>query len=120
MSSRFINSLEYNKYQKFEVKYIKVYKEGSLGNSSTTFGVVCNSIEKDVWSLAKKVSKIVESHMNTPKKLMLVLSCYIRMCPELIDVVAISTLGDYPSNTIEKAIFIPQPHQQKNSRSFNC
>ena len=79
-------------------QYITVYIEGSLGNFSTAFGVVCNSKEKDVWSLAKKVSKIVENHMKTPKKLMLVLACYIRMCPELIDAVAISTLDNYPSN----------------------
>lgn len=127
-------------------KYVTVYKERSLGNFSTAFGVVCNSKEKDIWSLAKKVSKIVENQMNSPKKLMLVLACYIRMCPELIDAVAISTLGDYPSNagkfvgsnmfgyknrngysitnlgkiesdTIEKAIFIP-PASPANKKTL--
>lgn len=117
-------------------KYVTVYKEGSLGNFATAFGVICNLKEKDIWSLAKKVSKTVKQHMNSPQKLMLVLACYLRMCPELIDAVAISTLGDYPSDagkfvgsnmfgfkkrnghsitnlgkfasdTIEKAVFIP-------------
>ena len=35
--------------------------------------------------------------------------------PELIDAVAISTLGDYPSNTIEKAIFIPPASPAKKT-----
>lgn len=51
---------------------------------------------------------------------MLVLACYIHMLPELIDAVAISTLGDFESkagtfvnlgkiqsNMIAEAVFIP-------------
>lgn len=60
-------------------KYVTVYKEKSLGNFSTAFGVVCNSIEKDIWSLAKKVSKIVENQMNSPKKQRWILVDFIKI-----------------------------------------
>lgn len=78
-------------------KYLPVYQEGSLGNFSTAISVVCNSKETNVWRLAQRVSKIVKQQIQSPQKLMLVLACYLKMCSELIDAVAISTLGDYPS-----------------------
>ena len=79
-------------------KYFANYKEGSLGNYSTAFSVVCNSKWDNLIDLAKQVSRTVKQHINSPKKLMLVLACYLRMTPELIDAVAISTLGDFSSN----------------------
>lgn len=117
-------------------KYVSVYQKGSIGNFSTAFSVVCNTKETDVWRLAQNVSKVVKQYMKSPQKLMLVLACYLRMCPGLIDAAAISALGDYPSeagnfvgskmfgyksqdgcsitnlgkcmsDTIEKAVFIP-------------
>ncbi len=79
-------------------KYFTNYREGSLGNYSTAFSVVCNSKRDNLIELAKQVSRSVKKHINSPKKLMLVLACYLRMTPELIDAVAISTLGNFSSN----------------------
>ena len=79
-------------------KYFANYREGSLGNYSTAFSVVCNSKRDNLVEVAKQVSRTVKQHINSPKKLMLVLACYLRMTPELIDAVAISTLGDFNSN----------------------
>ena len=79
-------------------KYLANYREGSLGNYSTAFSVVCKSKLDNLVEVAKQVSRTVKQHINSPKKLMLVLACYLRMTPELIDAVAISTLGDFNSN----------------------
>lgn len=78
-------------------KYLSIYKEGSFGNFSTAFSVVCNSKSNNLIELARTVSHNVKQNINSPKKLMLVLACYLNMAPELIDAVAISTLGDYNS-----------------------
>lgn len=78
-------------------KHLSMYKEGSLGNFSTAFSVVCNSKSDDLIEFAKTVSYKVKQHINSPKKFMLVLACYLKMAPELIDAVAISTLGGYSS-----------------------
>ncbi len=78
-------------------KYLSIYKEGSLGNFSTAFSVVCNSKLNNLIEVAKIISRKVQLQINSPKKRMLVLSCYLRMSPELIDAVAISTLGGYRS-----------------------
>lgn len=80
-------------------KYLSNYKEGSMGNYSTAFSIVCNSKSKNLIDVAKKVSRIVQKQISSPKRLMLVLACYLRMTPELIDAVAISTLGDYSSKS---------------------
>ena len=47
--------------------------------------------------LAKAVDHEVKSITSTPAKEMLVLSCYFNMDPELLDAVAISTLGGFES-----------------------
>jgi hypothetical protein len=80
-------------------KYLSNYIEGSMGNYSTAFSVACNSKSKNLIEVAKKISCIVQQQMTSPKKRMLVLACYLRMTPELIDAVAISTLGDYSSKS---------------------
>ena len=48
-------------------------------------------------SLAKEITSIVEDIVKHPQKEMLVLACYLHMQPELIDAVAISTLGGFES-----------------------
>ncbi|HPR97239.1 MAG TPA: hypothetical protein PK466_12990 [Thermotogota bacterium] len=80
-------------------KYLPNYKEGSMGNYSTAFSVVCHSKSQNLIETAKKVSRIVHQQIASPQKLMLVLACYLRMTPELIDAVAISTLGEYNSKS---------------------
>lgn len=80
---------------------IRCYRPGAMGNYSTAFSVVINKKEGDIVSLAKKVSEKVLDIMSHPRKEMLVLACYLRMQPELIDAVAISTLGEFKSKAGE-------------------
>lgn len=76
---------------------IKNYKEGALGNYATAFGVVVKKKRSEIMELAKAVDHEVRSIMSKPDKEMLVLSCYFNMDPELLDAIAISTLGGFES-----------------------
>ena len=78
-------------------KKIKNYKEGALGNYASAFGVVVKKRSSEIMELAKAVDHEVKSITSTPAKEMLVLSCYFNMDPELLDAVAISTLGGFES-----------------------
>lgn len=73
------------------------YRQGAMGNYATAFSVVVKKKEEDIFSLAKAVASKVSNICRRPQKKMLVLACYIHMLPELIDAVAISTLGDLES-----------------------
>ena len=75
---------------------IKNYKNGALGNYATAFGVVVKK-RAEIMELAKAVNREVGSIMSKPDKEMLVLSCYFNMDPELLDSIAISTLGSFVS-----------------------
>ena len=77
---------------------IRNYNKGTIGNYATAFGVVVKKKNNDTMKLAKTVSNEVKNIINKPDKEMLVLSCYFNMDPELLDAVAISTFGDFPSN----------------------
>ncbi len=76
---------------------IKNYKKGALGNYATAFGVVVKKKRSEIMELAKAVDHEVRSIMSKPDKEMLVLSCYFNMDPELLDAIAISTLGVFES-----------------------
>ena len=76
---------------------IKNYKNGALGNYATAFGVVVKKKSFEVMELAKSVDHEVKSIMRKPGREMLVLSCYFNMDPELLDAVAISTIGSFES-----------------------
>ena len=76
---------------------VSCYRQGAMGNYSTAFSVVIKKKENDVLALAERVASRVASVRKQPQKEMLVLACYLRMRPELIDAVAISTLGDFQS-----------------------
>ena len=75
----------------------RCYKQGAMGNYSTAFSVSVKTNEENVISLAKRVASQVLNICQHPQKEMLVLACYIHMLPELIDAVAISSLGDFES-----------------------
>ena len=77
--------------------HVSCYRQGAMGNYSTAFSITVRKKEKDVFSLAEQVASQVASVREQPQKEMLVLACYLRMRPELIDAVAISTLGDFQS-----------------------
>ncbi|SDB63451.1 hypothetical protein [Butyrivibrio sp. INlla16] len=76
---------------------IKNYKEGALGNYATAFGVVVKKRSSEIMELAKAVDHEVRSIISKPDREMLVLSCYFNMDPELLDAIAISTLGSFDS-----------------------
>lgn len=125
---------------------IKCYRQGAMGNYSTAFSVSVKENKENVISLAKRVASQVINICRHPQKEMLVLACYIHMQPELIDAVAISTLGEFESkagifvgknmfgfgsqngysitnlgkiesNTIAEAIFIP-PASPANKKTW--
>lgn len=75
----------------------KCYRQGAMGNYSTAFSVSVKKNEKNIISLAKRAASQVINICRHPQKEMLVFACYIHMQPELIDAVAISTLGDFES-----------------------
>ena len=76
---------------------IKNYNKGALGNYATAFGVVVKKRSQDVMELAKAVDHEVKNIISKPDREMLVLACYFNMEPELLDAVAISTLGSFES-----------------------
>ena len=76
---------------------IRNYKNGALGNYATAFGVVVKKRSPEIMELARSVDHEVRSIISKPDKEMLVLSCYFNMDPELLDAVAISTLGSFDS-----------------------
>lgn len=76
----------------------KNYNKGSLGNYASAFSVVVKKKYSDIIELAKSVRNEVNKILRTPQKEMLVLACYFTMDPELLDAVAISTLGGFYSN----------------------
>ena len=76
----------------------KNHNEGSLGNYASAFSVVIKKKYSDVIELSKAVRDEVKKILASPQKEMLVLACYLTMDPELLDAVAISTLGGFTSN----------------------
>ena len=125
---------------------IKNYKKGALGNYATAFGVVIKKKSSEIMELAKAVDHEVRSIISKPDREMLVLSCYFNMDPELLDAIAISTLGSFESkagrfvgskmfgyekcdghcitnlgkvesNVISEAVFIP-PASPANSKAW--
>ena len=76
---------------------IRNYTNGALGNYATAFGVVVKKRSSEIMELARSVDHEVRSIMSKPDREMLVLSCYFNMDPELLDAVAISTLGSFDS-----------------------
>ena len=74
------------------------YREGSLGNYASAFSVVVKKKNAGVMEVAKAVRDEVRKILQSPQKEMLVLACYLTMDPELLDAVAISTLGGFTSN----------------------
>ena len=125
---------------------IKSYKKGALGNYATAFGVVVRKRSSEIMELAKAVGHEVRSIISKPDREMLVLSCYFNMDPELLDAIAISTLGSFESkagrfvgskmfgyekcdghcitnlgkvesNVISEAVFIP-PASPANSKAW--
>ena len=78
-------------------KQLHCYSQGALGNYSTAFSVRFKGKNADTVAIAGKVHKQVQKIMKTPASLYLILQCYARLTPSLIDAAAISTLGNFDS-----------------------
>lgn len=72
-------------------------RQGAMGNYSTAFSVVVKRKETEPFALAKQVSARVAAIQKRPKRELLVLACYLRMRPELLDAAPISALGGFDS-----------------------
>lgn len=73
------------------------YRLGALGNYSTALSIHCNSKTTNVVEMAKEVHTLVKNRMRKNSNLMLVLACYFKMTPTLLDAAAISGLGGFDS-----------------------
>ncbi|MDY5869468.1 MAG: condensation domain-containing protein [Lachnospiraceae bacterium] len=78
-------------------KQLHCYSQGALGNYATAFSVRFKGKNADTVAIAGKVHKQVQKIMKTPASLYLILQCYARLTPSLIDAAAISTLGNFDS-----------------------
>lgn len=78
---------------------LNCYQKGALGNYSTAFSVVCKVKSDDIFKEAKRVHKAVKKNASHLQTVMTVLLCYAQMDPGLLDVAAISTLGEFSSRT---------------------
>ena len=78
-------------------KQLHCYLQGALGNYSTAFSVHFKGKSSDTMLTAKKVHMQVQNILKNPASLYLILQCYARLTPSLIDAAAISTLGDFDS-----------------------
>ncbi len=78
-------------------KYLTCYREGALGNYATAFSVIYKSKTTNIYERAKEIHKLVRKKIKDNHQLMLVLSCYLNMAPELLDAAAISARKGFDS-----------------------
>lgn len=78
-------------------KELSCYLPGALGNYSTAFSVHLKAKSSDIMVTAREVHKRVQKIMSNPTSLYLILQCYARLNPFLLDAAAISTLGGFES-----------------------
>jgi len=78
-------------------KRLSCYKLGALGNYASATAIEVSDQSKDIWKMAKSVSERVKKNIDDPRKLMMILACYLYMKPELIDAAAISVMGGFKS-----------------------
>lgn len=78
-------------------KQLHCYSQGALGNYATAFSVRLKVKNSDTMKTARKIHEQVQKIMKTPASLFLILQCYARLTPSLIDAAAISTLGNFDS-----------------------
>lgn len=78
-------------------KHFSRYQLGALGNYASATAIEVSKQSEDIESVAKAVAEKVKKNIGDPKKLMMILSCYLYMEPELIDAAAISVMGGFES-----------------------
>ena len=77
------------------------YNKGSLGNYSTAFSIVMKKQTEDIWKLAQEVHKKLQKTIASPKDLYLVLQCYARLKPEVLDAAFMAAKGKNASKSAE-------------------
>lgn len=78
-------------------KQLHCYSQEALGNYSTAFSVRLKGKSSDTMVAAREVHQKIQKIIKTSASLYLILQCYARLTPSLIDAAAISTLGDFDS-----------------------
>ncbi|WP_324825380.1 hypothetical protein [Sinanaerobacter sp. ZZT-01] len=78
-------------------KHLSRYQSGALGNYASATAIEVSNQSGDIESVAKSVSEKVKKNIGDPKKLLMILACYLNMRPELIDAAAISVMGGFES-----------------------
>ena len=73
------------------------YHSGALGNYATAMSIVCRTKTTEPMKKAQEVHALVQKALSNPQSKMLVLACYLRMEPTLLDAAAISALGGFDS-----------------------
>ena len=71
---------------------LPIYNKGSLGNYSTAFSIVIKKTD-DIWKTAQEIHKKVHKTIASPKDLYLVLQCYARLKPEVLDAAFMAAKG---------------------------
>jgi NRPS condensation-like uncharacterized protein len=78
---------------------LPVYNSGALGNYSTAFGVTVKKQSRDIWRLAEEVHKKVRKTISDPRALYLVLQCYARLNPAVLDAALMAAKDEYDSRS---------------------
>lgn len=73
------------------------YHKGALGNYASAMSIVCRTKTTNPMEKAKEVHALMQQSLSSPKRKMMVLACYLRMNPKLLDAAAISALGGFDS-----------------------
>ncbi len=77
-------------------KLLRSYEDGALGNYATAISISLKA-SGSVTGTAQKVHDLVRKKTGSPKDLFLVLQCYARLEPGLLDAAFISSRGGFPS-----------------------
>ena len=78
-------------------KQLHCYSQGALGNYLTAFSMRLKGKSSDTMITAREVHEKVQKIMKTPASLYLILQCFARLTPSLLDAAVISTLGGFDS-----------------------
>ncbi|WP_418894740.1 hypothetical protein [Limibacterium fermenti] len=73
------------------------YHKGALGNYATAISIKDASKSKTLIQKAEMVAKKIKRNLNNKQRQMMILACYFRLHPGLIDAAAISTMGNFKS-----------------------
>lgn len=78
---------------------LRFYTPGAMGNYATAFSIALRKKDPDLFSMAKKVHKLVQKKLKKSSDLYLVLQCYANLDAGIIDAAVISCRGGFKSKT---------------------